>query len=201
MKRVFIIFLSIALISICFENNAMSKVTFFHSGNDTLKAQIEMTIISGGTERYVKVFDKVRRGEKFQIHIKTEAKYNLTIINSNKSSTEILIDTTINPNSVQTFPSQSKYFIFDGKETIEKLTVCLSIGNNLNKNMKKLSNKDFLEYLKKISTQSKCNISELGEPLININGNLREVSGTGFNFTKYYGINYLIKEFQFNVKK
>ena len=38
--------------------------------SDTLKAQIDITILSGNEERYSKPFDKVRAGEKFRIHLK-----------------------------------------------------------------------------------------------------------------------------------
>lgn len=168
---------------------------------DTVKAQIEITVLSNGLERYAKAFDKVKAGEKFQIHIKGEQDYFLWILNSNSSTTTILIDTTIISKSFVTFPSNQKYFEFDGKDSQENLVIFLAVNNSPKNAFKKLKNHDLLKYIKDKSDQSKCNICEEGEPLININGNLRDLPLDKHQLTKYLGINYLIKEYKFNVKK
>ena len=44
-------------------------------------------------------------------------------------------------------------------------------------------------------------LSEKGDALINITGNLRDISADEQRMSKYQGIKYLIKEFKFNVKR
>jgi len=98
-------------------------------------------------------------------------------------------------------PLSNKYYEFDGNDPQENLFVFLAVNHLVQKSFNKLINQDLLKYIKEKSEQSKCNICESGEPLININGNLRAVTLNDHQLTKYLGINYLIKEYQFNVKK
>lgn len=169
--------------------------------NDTVKAQIEVSILSNGSERYAKIFDKVRFKEKFQILIKADQKYNLWVLNFSANTTHILADTLVKSNSINIFPADNKYYEFDGEQPKEEIVVFLSRDDKPKHILSKLKNEDLIKYIHKLSIQSKCDISEIGEPLVNINGNLREVSDIDFKATKYYGINYLIKEYKFDVKK
>lgn len=170
-------------------------------GSDTLKAQIEVSILSNGSQRYAKLFDKVRTKEKFRIFIKADQNYYLWILSSNDFSTLLLSDTLIKSKTINIFPEIEKYYEFDGKQSQESLLIFLSKDDKPKHNIKKLKNAELIKYVKKLSDLSKCNISETGEPLININGNLRDLSESELRTTKYYGINYLIKEYKFNVKK
>lgn len=201
MKTMYLILLLILALGSVIKNTGESKSIIMLGASDTLKAQIEITILSNDNERFAKAFDKVKAGEKFQIHIKAEGEYNLSIIYSNNNLTELLLDTLISPYSVHSFPTENKYFIFDGKDSNEKLTVILSLGKKTKEKINKIRNGDLLEYIQHLSKKSKCDISEIGDPLININGNLREIAGDKINSPKYYGISYLIKEYKFNVKK
>lgn len=169
--------------------------------NDTVKAQIEVSILSNGSERYAKAFDKVRFKEKFQILIKADQKYNLWVLNFSANTTHILADTLVKSKSINIFPANNKYYEFDGEQPKEEIVVFLSRDDKPKHIVDKLKNEELIKYIHKLSIQSKCDISEIGEPLVNINGNLREVSDIDFKTTKYYGINYLIKEYKFDVKK
>lgn len=169
--------------------------------NDTVKAQIEVSILSNGSERYAKVFDKVRFKEKFQILIKTDQKYNLWVLNFSANTTHKLADTLVKSKSINIFPADNKYYEFDGEQPKEEIVVFLSRDDKPKHIVDKLKNEELIKYIRKLSIQSKCDISETGEPLVNINGNLREVPDVNFKATKYYGINYLIKEYKFDVKK
>jgi len=168
---------------------------------DTLKAQIDITIVSGGTERYAKPFDKVRAGEKFHIHIKSDTKNYLWIINVSNGKTSIVIDTVLNDFNFYVFPSNKSFFIFDGKSDTEKIIVILSFINSPLNKIEKLNDDDLLTYIQKLAEESKCNISEKGDALINISGNLRDLSLGEQRMSKYQGVHYLVKEFKFNVKR
>ncbi len=189
------------LLNLLFISRADSSFSKILNNVDTLKAQIDITIISGGSERYAKTFDKVKAGEKFHIHIKPENKNYLSIINISNGKATIVIDTVISEYSFYVFPSNKSYFIFDGKSDIEKIIVVLSYSKEPLNKIKSLTDNDLLDYIRKLNDESKCSINEKGDALININGNLRDISVDEQRMTKYQGINYLIKEFKFNVKR
>lgn len=189
------------LLNLLFISRADSSFSKILNNVDTLKAQIDITIISGGSERYAKTFDKVKAGEKFHIHIKPENKNYLSIINISNGKATIVIDTVISEYSFYVFPSNKSYFIFDGKSDIEKIIVVLSYSKEPLNKIKSLTDNDLLDYIRKLNDESKCSINEKGDALININGNLRDLSVDEQRMTKYQGINYLIKEFKFNVKR
>lgn len=189
------------LLNLLFISRSDSSFSKILNNVDTLKAQIDITIISGGSERYAKTFDKVKAGEKFHIHIKPENKNYLSIINISNGKATIVIDTVISEYSFYVFPSNKSYFIFDGKSDIEKIIVVLSYSKEPLNKIKSLTDNDLLDYIRKLNDESKCSINEKGDALININGNLRDLSVDEQRMTKYQGINYLIKEFKFNVKR
>lgn len=189
------------LLNLLFISRSDSSFSNILNNVDTLKAQIDITIISGGSERYAKTFDKVKAGEKFHIHIKPENKNYLSIINISNGKATIVIDTVISEYSFYVFPSNKSYFIFDGKSDIEKIIVVLSYSKEPLNKIKSLTDNDLLDYIRKLNDESKCSINEKGDALININGNLRDLSVDEQRMTKYQGINYLIKEFKFNVKR
>ena len=189
------------LLFLFFFNSPSHKSTLSSKKIDTLKAQIDITILSGHTERYAKPFEKVKAGERFRIHIKPSNNNFLWIISASKEKAGILLDTLINYDNFSVFPSKSEYYIFDGKNDIEKIFIILSFNKEPRKTLKKLSDRDLLTYVQKLSESSKCSISEKGEPLINISGNLREISFNEKRMSKYQGLGYLVKEFKFNVKK
>jgi hypothetical protein len=191
----------IILFYILLLSSTNSSVLGISNGSDTLKAQIDITILSGSDERYSKPFDKVRAGEKFHIHIKPENKNYLWIINVSNGKTTVIIDTLLNNKGFYVFPSKKKFFVFDGKSDIEKIIVILAFNNEPQSKINNLLDKDLLSYIQKLDEKSKCNISEKGDELINISGNLRDISSNEQRMSKYQGIHYLIKEYQFNVKK
>lgn len=197
-------YLVIILFSVCCLFLPGSKTTYTNPKilkNDTVKAQIEITILSNGSERFARAFDKVRIKEKFQILIKADQRYNLWVLNISTSTTHILADTLVKTKSINIFPANNKYYEFDGEQPKEEIIIFLSKDDKPKHNLIKLKNEDLIEYIRKLAIQSKCDISETGEPLVNINGNLRELSENEFKATKYYGINYLIREYKFDVKK
>lgn len=169
--------------------------------NDTVKAQIEVSITSNGSERYAKAFDKVRFKEKFQILIKADQKYHLWVLNFSANTTHILADKLVKSKSTNIFPANNKYYEFDGEQPKEEIIIFLSKDDKPKHTLNKLKDDELIKYIRKLSIQSKCDISETGEPLVNINGNLRELSDNNFKAIKYFGINYLIKEYKFDVKK
>jgi hypothetical protein len=181
--------------------NHSNKSTLSSKKIDTLKAQIDITILSGHSERYSKPFEKVKAGERFRIHIKPNKTNYLWIISASDEKAGIIMDTLINYNNFSVFPSKNEYYIFDGKNDIEKIIIILSFNKELMNTLKKLSDEDLLAFIGKLAESSKCSISEKGEPLINISGNLREISFNEKRMSKYQGLGYLVKEFKFNVKK
>jgi hypothetical protein len=183
------------------KNIFSNNLNFDRSKSDTLKAQIDLTIFSGKTERYAKQFDRIKLGEGIHIHIKPETKNYLWIINVSGEKTNILIDTLINGGCFNVFPSKDEYFIFDGENDIEKIIIILSFNDELKSKIGLLSDNKLLSYIEDIANSSKCNISEKGEPLIHISGNLRDISPSETRMSKYEGIKHLIKEFKFDVKK
>jgi len=194
--------LGLILISYLVINNHSSYSLPKIAGNaDTLKAQIDITIVSGGTERYAKPFDRVKSGEKFHIHIKPENKNYLCIINVSDGKPKVVIDTLLKDLNFYVFPSNKSFFIFDGKNDTEKIIVVLSFTKEPLNKIKSLVDNDLLAYIQKLNEASKCNISEKGDALINITGNLRDISADEQRMTKYQGIKHLIKEFKFNVKR
>ena len=199
--KLFFHFGVVLLLFLGFFNSHTHKSTISSKKIDTLKAQIDITILSGHTERYSKPFEKVKAGERFRIHIKPNKNNYLWLISVSDEKAGLLLDTLINYNSFSVFPSKSEYYIFDGKNDIEKIFIILSFNKELGKTLKKLSDLDLLTYVRKLSKSSKCSISEKGEPLINISGNLREISFNEKRMSKYQGLGYLVKEFKFNVKK
>ena len=199
--RLIFLFGLILLSFLLFINHSSQPPCKILTNADTLTAQIDITIVSGGTERYAKPFDKVKAGEKFHIHIKPENKNYLLIINVSNGKTSIVIDTVLNNPSFYVFPSNQSFFIFDGKNDIENIIVILSFNNAPLNKIKSLEDDDLLAFIKTLDKESKCNISEKGDALINISGNLRDLSSGEQRMSKYQGVNYLIKEFKFNVKR
>ncbi|MBL1161155.1 MAG: hypothetical protein D8M52_05490 [Chlorobi bacterium] len=169
--------------------------------SDTLTAQIDITILSGNEERYSKPFEKVRAGEKFRIHLKPYNKSYIWIINSSAEGTLIIVDSILQKGSYYIFPATNQSYIFDGKAEVEKIIIVLALTSESKEKIGNLKDKNLLAYLTELTKQSNCNIAEKGDDIINISGNLRDLGSNGNRLNKYSGINYLIKEFKFNVKR
>lgn len=171
------------------------------SAPDTLKAQIDITILSGSEERYSKPFDKVLAGEKFRIHIKPYNRSYIWIINSSEEGTSVITDSILQKDSYYIFPTAGQSYVFDGKNDVEKIIIVLALTPESKDKIENLKNKNLLAYIKELNNKSKCNIAERGDDIINISGNLRELDSNGNRINKFSGINYLIKEYKFNVKR
>ncbi|MBW7843513.1 MAG: hypothetical protein H3C40_12385 [Ignavibacterium sp.] len=169
--------------------------------SDTLTAQIDITILSGNEERYSKPFEKVRAGEKFRIHLKPYNKSYIWIINSSAEGTLIIVDSILQKGSYYIFPATNQSYIFDGKAEVEKIIIVLALTSESKEKIGNLKDKNLLAYLTELTKQSNSNIAEKGDDIINISGNLRDLGSNGNRLNKYSGINYLIKEFKFNVKR
>lgn len=178
-----------------------NKTISIANTSDTLTAQIDITILSGNEERYSKPFDKVRAGEKFRIHLKPYNKSYIWIINSSAEGTSIIVDSILQKGSYYIFPATNQSYIFDGKAEVEKIIIVLALTSESKEKIENLKDKNLLAYLTELTKQSNCNIAEKGDDIINISGNLRDLSSNGNRLNKYFGINYLIKEFKFNVKR
>lgn len=193
--------LLIHLVFLLLPSGLVNETISISNISDTLKAQIDITILSGNEERYSKPFDKVRAGEKFRIHLKPYNKSFIWIINSSDEGTSIIADSILQKGSYYIFPAANQSYVFDGKNDVEKIIIILALTSESKEKIENLKDKNLLAYIKELNNKSKCNIAEKGDDIINISGNLRDLDSNGNRLSKYSGINYLIKEFKFNVKR
>lgn len=177
------------------------EIFSIYQKSDTLKVHIGLYIENNKNTRSAKNFDKVKVGELFSIYIKPEKKVNVYVFNEMEKEIKVIIDTILTDSKLYVLPSEKNFFIFDGKFDIEKISILCTCNEELIKKIRKSGKTIQKELLKDIVKNLKINISEKREPIVNINGNLRNISQSEPILYQYSGINSIIKEYSFNVKK
>lgn len=161
--------------------------------HDSLKASIGLAILQGTDKRLAKSFDRVRKGDKFQIYIKSYSSSFIYILNnSDNGDQSLLFNGILKPDSLFIFPGKSSYYLFDGLQKKEKIIVIIS--------QSRIPDKEISNYYSQIKGKYIVIASENVSLISKIIGTLRSVDDIN-NMKLYIGKEFIFKEFNFDVKK
>lgn len=171
---------------------------------DSISASIGIMINSNGVERFAKSYDKLKKDDKFQLIIQTHTDLFLYLINEDPEKFQILYKSEVYKDSSFILPGHVSSYIVDGLNSEEKIIVLLSseeINAILSYSDIEETKTELSNFIEKIKKYYKPVISENVQARINIGGNVRSLMDKGKEFKIYSGSQFVVKEYNFNVKK
>lgn len=160
---------------------------------DSVKTSIGVVIINGSERRLAKSYDRLRKGEKFQIYLNSYSNGYLYILNNaDNDEYTIVASGKLRSDSSYIYPSQNKFYEIDGKQIKETISVIIS------KSM--LKQNDLKGLYSQIKTTKNAIISENISFISKVIGNLRSSNDLN-NMKIYMGKEFIFKEYKFDVKK
>lgn len=166
---------------------------------DTIKAQIEIEIESEGSKRLAKLFDKVKLNDKLQVYIKPQKDCAVWVLVENEEGLELVSSAIVLENNVNIMPDHKSKYMVDGKSKYEKFIFIFALGKDSRLINPSINTAKLKKIIADVKRKSEVVIAEEGDPLIDISGNVRDPYQMSRKM--YKGLNYLIIEFRFDVKK
>lgn len=177
---------------------------YFSFQGDTLKAKIGVCIIEGSELRMAKMFDRVHKGDNLKVYVNPFQKVYAYIINKSGDSYSLVTKDIILKNKNAVLPSNNSFYQIDGEKPTEEMVILLSLRKEhkfedlfiTNSSDKLISETigHYIEICKVINTDEE-------ETVIPIGGNVRDPKFKNLKYKSFLGLNYIIKNYYFDVKK
>lgn len=171
----------------------------FLSQADTIRAQLEIEIESEGKKRLAKLFDRIKTDDKLRVFVKPKKDCVIWVLVENENGIELVNSSVLLENIINILPSRLSDYKVDGKSSYEKFIFILALGRDSHLINSSYDNVNLKNTITEVKKKSEIIITEDGDELIDISGNVRDPYLVSKKM--YKGINYLTVEFYFDVKK
>lgn len=172
---------------------------------DTISAKIGIKIKNASTERPALTEDRLKKGDMLQLYVMPAEEYFLYVVNCDDNFAYLRVSKKVKNQKNIIIPSGNEFFTVDGESKREAIIVICSEQRkpDLEKMFRpgKINLADWNLVEKKYIEQSKLIESEKVDKRILLGGNVRANDSFPKKLKTYYGKEFLVKTFRFDVKK